>query len=145
MRRLAFCGRTYWSRFSCDSGDDNWNCLRHLPGDGLGNMACTSSFQKRGVLRHHRHLPSSCDVCQLFGINPIKALLWAGVIEGLLAAPLMLLTMLIANNHTIMGRWVNRPLTNIVGWTTTVVTFAASSAWCTPGCMADRNALDIQN
>jgi hypothetical protein len=25
-----------------------------------------------------------------------------------------------------MGRWVNRPLTNIVGWTTTVVTFAAS-------------------
>jgi Mn2+/Fe2+ NRAMP family transporter len=38
----------------------------------------------------------------------------------------MLLTMLITNNHTIMGRWVNRPLTNIVGWTTTVVTFAAS-------------------
>ncbi len=61
-----------------------------------------------------------------FGLNPIKALLWAGVIEGLLAAPLMLLTMLITNNHTIMGRWVNRPLTNIVGWTTTVVTFAAS-------------------
>jgi NRAMP (natural resistance-associated macrophage protein)-like metal ion transporter len=61
-----------------------------------------------------------------FGINPIKALLWAGVIEGLLAAPLMLLTMLITNNRTVMGRWVNRPLTNIVGWTTTVVTFAAS-------------------
>jgi NRAMP (natural resistance-associated macrophage protein)-like metal ion transporter len=61
-----------------------------------------------------------------FGINPIKALLWAGVVEGLLAAPLMLLTMLITTNRTIMGRWVNGPLTNVVGWTTTVVTFAAS-------------------
>ena len=60
------------------------------------------------------------------GINPIKALLWAGIIEGLLAAPLMLLTMLITTNPTIMGRWVNRPLTNLVGWITTVVTFAAS-------------------
>jgi len=60
------------------------------------------------------------------GINAIKALLWAGIIEGLLAAPLMLLTMLITTNPTIMGRWVNRPLTNLVGWITTVVTFAAS-------------------
>jgi len=60
------------------------------------------------------------------GINPIKALLWAGIIEGLLAAPLMLLTMLITTNPAMLGRWVNRPLTNIVGWTTTVVTFAAS-------------------
>lgn len=60
------------------------------------------------------------------GINPIKALLWAAVVEGLLAAPLMLLTMLITTNRTIMGRWVNRPLTNVVGWGTTAVTFAAS-------------------
>jgi NRAMP (natural resistance-associated macrophage protein)-like metal ion transporter len=61
-----------------------------------------------------------------FGLNPIKALLWAGVVEGLLTAPLMLLTMLITNNRTIMGRWVNRMATNIVGWATTAVTFAAS-------------------
>lgn len=39
-----------------------------------------------------------------FGINPIKALLWAGVVEGLLTAPLMLMTMLITTNRTIMGR-----------------------------------------
>jgi Mn2+/Fe2+ NRAMP family transporter len=60
------------------------------------------------------------------GLNPIKALLWAGIVEGLLAAPLMLLVMLITTNRTIMGRWVNRPATNVVGWATTVVTIAAS-------------------
>jgi Mn2+/Fe2+ NRAMP family transporter len=60
------------------------------------------------------------------GLNPIKTLLWAGVVEGLLSAPLMLMTMLITTNLSIMGRWVNRPLTNIIGWATTAVTFAAS-------------------
>ena len=60
------------------------------------------------------------------GVNPIKALLWAGIVEGLLAAPLMLLVMLITNNPSIMGRWVNSPAMNVVGWMTTVVTFAAS-------------------
>lgn len=61
-----------------------------------------------------------------FGLNPIRALLWAGIVEGLLASPLMLLTMLITTDRSIMGRWVNGPAANVVGWATTVVTFAAS-------------------
>jgi NRAMP (natural resistance-associated macrophage protein)-like metal ion transporter len=60
------------------------------------------------------------------GLNPIKALLWAGVVQGLLSPPLMLLTMFITNNSKIMGRWVNRRAINILGWATTVVTFAAA-------------------
>jgi NRAMP (natural resistance-associated macrophage protein)-like metal ion transporter len=61
-----------------------------------------------------------------FGFNPIKALLWAGIVEGLLTSPLMLMTMLVTTNRAIMGPWVNRPVTNVVGWATTAVTFAAS-------------------
>src|SRR5258708_26535489 len=49
--RLAFFCRTYWSRFSCDSGDDNWNCLRHLPGDGLGTLPSPPAFRSAGALR----------------------------------------------------------------------------------------------
>ena len=60
------------------------------------------------------------------GINPLTALFWAGIIEGLLAPPLMLLIMLITNNRQIMGRHINgRPL-NILGWITTGVVFAAA-------------------
>jgi Mn2+/Fe2+ NRAMP family transporter len=59
------------------------------------------------------------------GINPIKALVWAGVVQGFLAPPLMLLIMLITGNPKIMGPWVNRPGANILGWVTTAATFAA--------------------
>jgi NRAMP (natural resistance-associated macrophage protein)-like metal ion transporter len=61
-------------------------------------------------------------------INPLTALFWAGIIEGLLAPPLLLLIMLITNNRQIMGEHVNsRPL-NILGWITTAVTFAAAAS-----------------
>jgi Mn2+/Fe2+ NRAMP family transporter len=60
------------------------------------------------------------------GINPMNALVWAGVIEGLLAPPIMVLIMFMTNNREIMGRHVNtRPL-NILGWLATAATSAAA-------------------
>jgi len=60
------------------------------------------------------------------GINPLTALFWAGIIEGLLAPPLMLLIMLITNNRQIMGRHVNGRALNILGWITTGLILAAA-------------------
>ena len=61
-------------------------------------------------------------------INPMTALFWAGVIEGLLAPPLMILIMMITNNPEIMGSHQNtRPL-NILGWIATGATSAAALA-----------------
>ncbi|HWX42009.1 MAG TPA: divalent metal cation transporter [Blastocatellia bacterium] len=60
------------------------------------------------------------------GISPIKALFWTAVINGLLAPPLLVIIMLIANNQTVMGKRTNRRLTNVLGWLTTVVMFAAA-------------------
>jgi Mn2+/Fe2+ NRAMP family transporter len=37
-------------------------------------------------------------------IDPIKALYWAAVVNGVLAAPLMVVMMLIVRNHKAMGR-----------------------------------------
>ncbi|HPQ17357.1 MAG TPA: divalent metal cation transporter, partial [Bryobacteraceae bacterium] len=61
-----------------------------------------------------------------FGINPIKALIWAGIVQGLLTPPLMLLIMLMTNNKAIVGGRVNSRAMNVLGWITTIATFAAS-------------------
>ncbi len=61
-----------------------------------------------------------------FGINPMKALVWAGIVQGFSTPFLMLLVMLITNNRKIMGPWVNSRAMNILGWATTVAIFAAA-------------------
>lgn len=62
------------------------------------------------------------------GINPIMALFWTAVINGFLAPPVMVVIMLIANNKAVMGKRVNDWRTNGLGWTATVVMFAAALA-----------------
>lgn len=60
------------------------------------------------------------------GLNPIKTLVWAGIVQGLSTPFLMLLLMRMTNNRKIMGRWVNTPALNILGWLTTAAIFAAA-------------------
>lgn len=62
------------------------------------------------------------------GINPIRALFLTAVINGFLAPPLLVVIMLIANNRKIMGERVNGFWTNVGGWVTTAVMFAAAIA-----------------
>jgi NRAMP (natural resistance-associated macrophage protein)-like metal ion transporter len=63
-----------------------------------------------------------------FGINPMKALVWSSIVQGVSTPLLMFLIMLITNNRKIMGRWVNTRALNVFGWITTVAIFAASAA-----------------
>jgi len=54
-------------------------------------------------------------------LDPIKALYWSAVVNGVLAAPLMAVMMVIAMNPRIMGRLtLPRPLL-IGGWLATIV------------------------
>ncbi len=62
------------------------------------------------------------------GINPISALFWTAVINGVVAPPLLVVVMLVANNKRVMGERANGPFTNIVGLLATVVMFAAAIA-----------------
>lgn len=62
------------------------------------------------------------------GINSIKALVLAAVINGFLAPPILVVIMLVANNKAVLGRDVNGPLANVMGWITTVAMFAAAGA-----------------
>ncbi|GAC1325720.1 MAG: Nramp family divalent metal transporter [Chloroflexota bacterium] len=62
------------------------------------------------------------------GINPIDALFWTAVVNGVLAPPLMVLIMLVANHPTVMGDRINGRWTNLMGWLATVAMFAAAIA-----------------
>lgn len=61
------------------------------------------------------------------GINPMRALVWAGIVQGFSTPPLMLLIMLMTNNPSIMREHVNGRGINILGWITTVSIFAATA------------------
>jgi Mn2+/Fe2+ NRAMP family transporter len=61
-----------------------------------------------------------------FGFNPMKALVWSGIVQGFSTPPLLLLIMLMTNNAAIMGDRVNGRPINVLGWTTTIAVFSAS-------------------
>jgi NRAMP (natural resistance-associated macrophage protein)-like metal ion transporter len=54
-----------------------------------------------------------------FGLDPMKALYWAAVVNGLLAPPLMVVTMLIATNPKVMGKLVLSRRLKAAGWLAT--------------------------
>lgn len=60
------------------------------------------------------------------GFNPMKALVFSGVVQGFSTPPLLLLIMLMTNNRKIMGDRVNTLGLNILGWITTAAIFAAT-------------------
>lgn len=61
-----------------------------------------------------------------FGINPMKALVFAGIVQGFSTPFLMLVLMLITNNSKIVGRWKNTFAMNALGGLTTLAMFAAA-------------------
>ena len=60
------------------------------------------------------------------GIDPARALYWAAVVNGVLAAPLMAAMMLIVRNPRVMGRLTLSRRATITGWAATAIMAAAS-------------------
>ena len=60
------------------------------------------------------------------GFNPISALFWSAVINGLISPPLLIIIMLVTNNRSVMGDKVNGLNANIFGWAATALMFAAA-------------------
>jgi NRAMP (natural resistance-associated macrophage protein)-like metal ion transporter len=61
------------------------------------------------------------------GVDPVRALYWAAVVNGVLAAPLMAVMMLIVRNKRAMGRLTLSRGATILGWGATLVMFAATA------------------
>jgi len=61
-------------------------------------------------------------------INPIKALYWSAVINGVVAVPVMIIMMLMTENPGIMGKYPVDDGLRMVGWMSTAVMAAAAGA-----------------
>lgn len=59
-------------------------------------------------------------------IDPIKALFWAAVINGVLAGPVMIVIMLMATNPRLMGEFTISRRLRITGWLATAVMLVAA-------------------
>ena len=64
-------------------------------------------LRSEGVLRHHRHRDAGRRRSSTSSrIDPIKALFWAAVINGVVAVPLMVVIMLMAMQARVMGNFI---------------------------------------
>ena len=94
---------------------------------GSSSYALAESFRWREGLYHKLHeayafygiIIISMLVglgINFLGINPIKALIYSAVGNGLAAPVILFLIVLISSNRKVMGRWTNKPLTTAIGW-----------------------------
>ena len=62
-------------------------------------------------------------------VDPMKALYWAAVVNGLLAPPLMVVTMLIARNRKVMGKYRISGRLEFGGWLSTLVMWVVAGVF----------------
>jgi NRAMP (natural resistance-associated macrophage protein)-like metal ion transporter len=62
------------------------------------------------------------------GLNPIKVLIYSAVANGIVAPLVLLPIVIISSNKKIMGEWVNKPITKILGWIVIVIMSLAGIA-----------------
>ncbi len=61
-------------------------------------------------------------------IDPIKALFWSAVLNGVIAVPLMVATMIVASSRRHLGAFVATPRQRMVGWLATALMAVAAIA-----------------
>jgi Mn2+/Fe2+ NRAMP family transporter len=61
-------------------------------------------------------------------LDPMRALFWSAVVNGVAAVPIMVLVMLMASHRAVMGQFVLSRWLKVLGWVATLVMVAASVA-----------------
>jgi Mn2+/Fe2+ NRAMP family transporter len=64
----------------------------------------------------------------LIGVNPIRALYYTAILNGIVAPPLLVIIMLTGNNRSTMKKKVNGRLSNTLGWIATIAMSIAAVA-----------------
>jgi NRAMP (natural resistance-associated macrophage protein)-like metal ion transporter len=65
---------------------------------------------------------------EFVGLNPIRALVWSAVLNGIIVVPIMVAMMIVATRREIMGAFVAAPWQVVLGWAATAVMAAAAVA-----------------
>ena len=61
-------------------------------------------------------------------IDPIKALFWSAVLNGIIAVPIMVAMMIVVSRRQEMGDFIATTSQRVFGWTATAVMAAAAVA-----------------
>ncbi|MBV8060920.1 MAG: divalent metal cation transporter [Alphaproteobacteria bacterium] len=72
-------------------------------------------------------------VIQYLPINPMKALFWSAVINGVVAVPLMIVIIALCTKKSVMGNFTTSKPIVILGWIATAVMGAAAVGMLIPG------------
>ncbi len=67
-------------------------------------------------------------VMNFVGINPIKALIYSAVLNGLVAPIVLIFVVQLSSDRHVMGKWRNKPLVSMIGWLATVIMILAGAA-----------------
>jgi Mn2+/Fe2+ NRAMP family transporter len=67
-------------------------------------------------------------VIQFSPINPMKALVWSAVINGVVAVPLMAVIILLASKKSVMGAFTASRTLIVLGWIATLM-MGAAAVW----------------
>ena len=65
---------------------------------------------------------------EFVGLDPIRALVWSAVVNGIIVVPIMLAMMIVASQRRLMGDFVAAPWQVMLGWAATAVMAAAGIA-----------------
>jgi Mn2+/Fe2+ NRAMP family transporter len=63
------------------------------------------------------------------GLDPIKALVYSAVINGITAPPLLLLIVMLSNRRSVMGKHTNSAWSNVFGWAAFILMTVATIAY----------------
>jgi NRAMP (natural resistance-associated macrophage protein)-like metal ion transporter len=88
--------------------------LEKKPGQAIGFYGTIAAATLAGIALNFLH------------IDPIKALFWAAVLNGMLAAPLMAVIMHMAASRKVMDKFTIPTYLHVMGWVATAVMFAVS-------------------
>lgn len=106
---------------------------------GASSYAIAESFRwKEGLYRNLRQAYAFYGIIiismlvglglNFVGIDPIKALIYAAVANGLVAPIILFFIVVMSSNKRIMGRWTNKPLTTFIGWLAIIIMTASGVA-----------------
>lgn len=104
---------------------------------GSAAYAVSETFRWRaGLERKRRQAPKFYGVLSaailigvllnFIGFDPIRALYWSAVLNGIVAGPLMLTLMLMSAKKAVVGEFVLPPYLRFMGWLATTIMFFAS-------------------
>lgn len=106
---------------------------------GSSSYAIAESFRwKEGLYRNLRQAYAFYGIIiismlvglglNFVGIDPIDALIYAAIANGLVAPIILFFIVSMSSDHKIMGRWVNKRYITAIGWLVTLMMTAAGIA-----------------